>query len=122
MIKKRKISAIICVLTIAILTGCVGTKAGAHKYFAENLEKLNGAPFAEAYMHQFGYFKDAQPIEVKHLKNGNKIRVYENIKTPLCIFTGKRSREVCTIYIELDTKTKVIISASAKGDGCYTPY
>jgi len=108
-------SAFACLGTVifVLLTGCVGTKAGAYRVFAEDLERLKGKELSKSYVFLIGYLAKLDPKETKELTNGNEIRVYA---------VAEQRKQECTIFIEVDPKTNFIIEASSKGPDCWRPY
>lgn len=108
------ISKVITAFLLSItLAACVGTKAGAYRVFAQDLQRLKGTPFSTSYVFLVGYLAKEKPIEIKLLKNGNEIRMYNILREGV---------QVCTVLIEVDSKTEHIVDASSKGPECWRPY
>lgn len=101
------------IMLMGLLTGCVGTRAGAYQVFAEDLERLSGIPLKEAYVYNIGYLAKLEPDAVKLLANGNEIRAYA-VKPP--------RTEKCTVLIEIDTQNNTVVEASSKGNECLRAY
>lgn len=99
-------------LSISV-AACVGSKAGAYRVFAEDLQRLKGAPFNTSYVYLVGYLAQGTPIQTKRLDNGNEIRMYKIIEP---------RKQDCTVLIEVDPKTERIVDASSKGPECWRPY
>jgi hypothetical protein len=95
------------------LAACVGSKAGAYRVFAEDLQRLKGKPFSKSYVYLIGYLAQETPIDKKRLDNGNEIRMYKIIEA---------REQDCTVLIEVDPKTERIVDASSKGSECWRPY
>jgi hypothetical protein len=107
-------SKVIATFLLSItLASCVGSKAGAYRVFAEDLQLLKGKPFNTSYVYLVGRLANEKPIETKLLSNGNEIRMYN--------IWENRKRE-CTVLIEVDPKTESIVDASSKGPECWRPY
>lgn len=104
---------ITAVLLSISLSACVGSKAGAYRVFAEDLQRLKGTPFSKSYVYLVGYLAQETPIETRRLDNGNEIRMYKIIEA---------RKQDCTVLIEVDPKTERIVDASSKGPECWRPY
>jgi len=104
---------LIAVVILITLTGCVGTKAGAYKVFAEDLQRLEGTQFNSAYVWFVGHLSEQKPVAKKHLKNGNEIRIYK--------FAKKRNQD-CMVFIEVNPGKEIIQEATSKGVDCWRPY
>lgn len=100
-------------MSTVFIAGCVGTKAGAYRVFAEDLDRLSRKAFDEAYVYNIGHLAETEPDSVKLLKGGNEIRVY-TVKPP--------NTQVCTVLIEVDKQTNHILDASSKGPECWRAY
>ena len=94
------------------LAGCVGTKAGAYRVFAEDLERLSGKTFEESYVYNIGYLAKLQPDSVKELSNGNKIMVF-SVKQP--------RKQRCSVHIETN-QNNIVVAATSKGPECWRAY
>jgi len=93
---------------------CLCRKFGwAYRVFGEDLKRLKGTPFSTSYVYLVGHLSKKVPIKIKTLKNGNEIRLYKMIE---------KRRQDCTVLIEVDPKTEIIVDASAKGTECWRPY
>lgn len=96
---------------LAALLCCAGTKAGAYRVFAEDLERLPGKKVSEAYEYNIGRLNKIAPDSVKTLVNGNEIRIY-SIKPP--------RRQICSVHIEVSEGK--IINATSEGPECWRAY
>ncbi|MFC1886412.1 hypothetical protein ACFLZM_05085 [Thermodesulfobacteriota bacterium] len=81
--------------------------------FAEDLQRLEGEQIKNAYVFFVGHLAAKEPTAIKHIKNGNQIRVYKFIK--------KRNQD-CTVFIEVDPSSGIIVEAASKGKECWRPY
>lgn len=108
--KKRRI--IVLALLITTITGCIATKAGAYRVFAEDLARLRDQRFDEAYVYNIGYLAKLSPDNIKLLASGNEIRTYK-IKPP--------RKQDCTVHIEIG-KNKNIVGATSEGPECWRAY
>ena len=95
-----------------IFTGCVGTLSGAYRVFAEDLERLVGKEFKDAYVYNIGHLAELKPDAMKELKNGNKIYLF-SVKPP--------RKQECSVHIE-KSKNDIILSASSSGAECWRAY
>lgn len=102
----------ISILIISVLAGCVGTKAGAYRVFAEDLERLVGTNFKDSYIYNIGYLSKLQPESTKRLESGRLIKTFE-VKPP--------RRQNCKVHIEVDANN-VIVGASSEGPECWRAY
>jgi hypothetical protein len=103
----------VAVAIVLLFTGCVGTKAGAYRVFAEDLKRLEGKSFNDANVFLIGHLANEKPVEIKRLENGNEIRAYR---------MRKERKQECTVLIEVNPLTGVIVDASSKGPDCWRPY
>jgi hypothetical protein len=67
----------ILIILISVIAGCVGTKAGAYRVFAEDLERLIGTSFKVSYVYNIGYLSNLQPDSTKQLESGGVIKTFE---------------------------------------------
>jgi hypothetical protein len=103
---------IVLALLATAITGCIVTKAGAYRVFAEDLERLQGQSFNEAYVYNIGYLAKLSPDNVKLLASGNEIKTYK-VKPP--------RKQDCTVHIEIG-KNKNIVGATSEGPECWRAY
>jgi hexokinase len=102
----------ILVLLMSVLSGCVGTMAGAYRVFAEDLERLIGTNFNNSYVYNIGYLAKLQPDNTKKLESGGVIKTFE-VKPPR---TNK-----CKVHIEVNPRN-IIVGASSEGPDCWRAY
>ncbi len=102
----------ILVLFAITLAGCVGTKSGAYRVFAEDLERLSGNNIENSYVFNIGYLAKLKPDSVKELSNGNRIMVF-SIKAP--------RKQSCSVHIETN-RNNVIVVATSEGSECWRAY
>lgn len=102
----------ILIIFISVLVGCVGTKAGAYRVFAEDLERLVGTSFEESYVYNIGHLVKLQPDSTKQLEAGGVIKTFE-VKLP--------RKQSCKVHIEVNA-SNVIVGASSEGPECWRAY
>ncbi|MGY0216337.1 hypothetical protein ACWJJH_02990 [Endozoicomonadaceae bacterium StTr2] len=102
----------IMMMLAVLLSGCVGTKAGAYQVFAEDLERLSGKNFTDSYIYNIGYLDNLVPENIESLNNGNTIKAF-SIKPP--------RKQQCTVYVEIDSDN-IIVDAISEGSGCWRAY
>jgi len=104
--KAMNMMKILAFLMSITLIGCIGTKAGAYKIFAEDVQRLEGEQFNSAYVFLVGHLAEEKPVAIKPLKNGNEIRVYKFVK---------ERNQNCMVFIEVDPRNEIIVEATSKG-------
>lgn len=104
--------SVFLILLILSAAGCIGTKSGAYRVFAEDLVRLQGVQFNQAYVYNIGYIAKLDPENTKELSNGNRILVF-SIKPP-------RNQD-CSVHIEID-KNGMVVSATSEGPECWRSY
>ena len=99
-------------ILMSIMSGCIVTKTGAYRVFAEDLERLSGQSVSDAYVYNIGYIANLTPEGVKSLANGNEIKTYV-VKPP--------RKQDCTVHIEIG-KNNIIVVATSEGPECWRSY
>lgn len=59
------------------LSGCIVTKAGAYRVYAEDIERLSGERFTDAYIPLIGRLANLVPESIKTLNDGNTKRYFQ---------------------------------------------
>jgi len=105
-------------LIVVSLGGCVGTKAGAHQVFAEDVSRLVGHSYGDATRFFGAYLKEQKAIKTTRLENGNELRTHFYART-----SSRWSSEIepCAVVTEVDPSEHVV-AARAEGEGCWRPY
>ena len=110
------IRAILLISLVVSLYGCVGTKAGGYRVFDEDLQRLIGTSYNEAYVFNLGYLKDISPKKVTALPQNQEVRQYS------FEHSEGNGAGVCAVYIVTDKETGTIVEASSGGNGCWRVY
>ena len=102
----------IVMMLIILISGCVGTKAGAYRVFAEDLERLSGTNFKDSYIYNIGYLDNLIPESIKPLDNGNTMNSFSVIPP---------RKQKCTVHVEVNSHN-VIVAATSEGPDCWRAY
>ena len=121
------------------LCGCVTTKSGMYRVFQEDVSSLMGTQYEEAFIQygcpikhplsseldlskcekiNHGFLSPRGGAEIQKLDNGNVLHLYADY----WLHKGMESRGKCSVFIELNEASNVIVNAWSKGDGCYSAY
>ncbi len=85
--------------------------------FQEDLQASVGKPFEQIRGREFQLIGLREPTEVKQLESGNTLYVYGNYWRQYHIGGPE-----CTVLIEVNVPTAIVVSAGSEGPGCYRPY
>ena len=108
--------ATILISLAASLCACIGTKAGGYRVFDEDLQRLIGTPYSDAYVFNLGYLKDILPKKVAGLSHDKEVRKFS------FQHSEGNGAGVCSVYIVTDRGTGTIVEASSGGNGCWRVY
>ena len=122
MLKDRKIKTLKLISIIGLvffvlsLSACASTKAEAYRVFADDIERIIGKSINEAYIYGGGFISKEVPSNKKMLQSNIEVWIYHFKQN-----TNNNS-EPCTVYIEVNTSSNIIVNASYKGQGCWRAY
>jgi hypothetical protein len=113
------LKGLIIVALMLIVSGC-GTMTTAYTAFDGDLERLAGKKVDDSYIFNLGYLRDNEPSEIQELVSANQIYTYKiEFRTRPYPFAEPTQIWRCTVKIEVEAQSKVIKSATSRGEGCW---
>lgn len=86
--------------------------------FDEQVQETEGRHIDELrYSETQAFIGDRSPEETVILENGNLLHVYDYWKG-----TSAKRKGRCEVFLEVDSKTRIVVRAYSEGKGCYTAY
>lgn len=99
------------------LTACTPSMSQMRDRFQLDVSHAIGFTVAQLQSGRFQFIGHRQPTDQKVLANGNTEYVYGDYWVQYGI-----ARIPCTVFFEINLRTRIVVAARSEGDGCYMPY
>lgn len=136
------LGAAVVVMLAVPLVSCITTKAGMYRVFSDDVKRLIGRPYHEAfesYQCQQGAFNpdsgeadyskceklnrgfflsSRRPDEIRELGSGRSLRIFIDHWGAYNV----KPRGACTVFVEVDASSEMVVNAWSEGIGCFRAY
>jgi hypothetical protein len=87
------------------------------RVFQDNVARAVGFTTSQLKRDEFQLIGNREPTDIKTLISGNISYEYDGYWTQYHI-----DRSPCTVYIEVEPESELVVDAYSQGDGCYMPF
>ena len=109
-------TALIAGLVVSVV-GCTPTVKQMYERFDDDIQYAPGFTLEQLQSGKFRFIGSRKQTDKKTLVNGNILYTYGNYWVQYGI-----DRSPCDVYLEVNPKTNVVVTAHSEGGGCYMPY